>query len=214
MSKITSRSGKFITLEGGDGTGKSTQAKLLAEYLKQQNIDPVLTREPGGAPGADEIRELILTGDPDRWDVVGETLLFYASRRNHLRLTVWPAMEQGRWVISDRFADSTMAYQGYGNQMGVEEVQKIHDVAVGDFEPDLTFILDIDVKVGLARTQGRAHNEDRFEKMNVSMHERMRQGFLEIADKNKHRCVIINADQPIEAVQEDMRTVLKDRYFS
>ncbi len=214
MTNKKSYPGKFITLEGGDGTGKSTQAALLAEFLKGQQILSVLTREPGGAPGADEIRELILTGDPDRWDVIGETLLFYAARRNHLRLTVWPALEDGKWVISDRFADSTMAYQGYGNQMGIEDVQKIHDVSVGDFEPDLTFILDIDVKVGLARTQGRSHNEDRFEKMDVAMHERMRQGFFDIAEKNKHRCVIINADQPIEAVQADMRSILKARYFS
>ncbi|MBL4667252.1 MAG: dTMP kinase, partial [Sneathiella sp.] len=123
--------GKFITLEGGDGSGKSTQAKQLAQFLKDQGKEVVLTREPGGAPGADEIRELILTGDPDRWDVVGETLLFYASRRNHLRLTVWPALAAGKWVISDRFADSTMAHQGYGNQMGIADVQKIHDVSVG-----------------------------------------------------------------------------------
>ena len=207
-------SGKFITLEGGDGTGKSTQARMLEDYLKAQNVDVLLTREPGGAPGADEIRELLLTGDPDRWDVIGETLLFYASRRNHLRLTVWPAMENGKWVISDRFADSTMAYQGYGNQLGVDPVQKIHDVAVGDFAPDLTFILDIDVKKGLARTHGRLHNEDRFEKMDISVHERMRQGFFEIAKQNKDRCVIINADQSIESVQNDMRAVLKDRFFS
>jgi len=208
------RSGKFITLEGGDGTGKSTQSRMLEEYLKAQNIDVLMTREPGGAPGADEIRELILTGDPDRWDVIGETLLFYASRRNHLRLTVWPAMEKGTWVVSDRFADSTMAYQGYGNQLGTGPVQKIHDVAVGDFAPDLTFILDIDVKKGLSRTHGRLHNEDRFEKMDISVHERMRQGFFEIAKQNKDRCVIINADQPIESVQNDMRAVLKDRFFS
>lgn len=208
------RSGKFITLEGGDGTGKSTQAKMLEKYLEAQNIELILTREPGGAPGADEIRELILTGDPDRWDAVAETLLFYASRRNHLRLTVWPAMEKGLWVVSDRFADSTMAYQGYGNQLGVEAVQQIHDVTVGDFEPDLTFILDIDVKKGLARTHGRLHNEDRFENMEIGFHERMRQGFFEIAEQNKHRCVVINADQPIEGVQKDMRAILKERFFS
>ncbi len=209
MSKMA---GKFITLEGGDGTGKSTQARLLSEFLEQNNVKPLLTREPGGAPGSDEVRELILTGDPDRWDAVGETLLFYASRRNHLRLTVWPALERGEWVISDRFADSTIAYQGYGKQLGVDQVMKVHEVTVGDFEPDLTFILDIDVKTGLARTQGREHNEDRFERMEIEFHERMREGFLEIAKQHPNRCVIINADQDIESVQKDMRAVLKDRY--
>ncbi len=209
MSKMA---GKFITLEGGDGTGKSTQARLLSEFLEQNNVKPLLTREPGGAPGSDEVRELILTGDPDRWDAVGETLLFYASRRNHLRLTVWPALARGEWVISDRFADSTIAYQGYGNQLGVDQVMKVHEVTVGDFEPDLTFILDIDVKTGLARTQGREHNEDRFERMEIEFHERMREGFLEIAKQHPNRCVIINADQDIESVQKDMRAVLKDRY--
>jgi len=206
--------GKFITLEGGDGSGKSTQAKQLAQFLKDQGKEVVLTREPGGAPGADEIRELILTGDPDRWDVVGETLLFYASRRNHLRLTVWPALAAGKWVISDRFADSTMAYQGYGNQMGIADVQKIHDVSVGTFEPDLTYILDIEVEAGLRRTMGRDHNEDRFERMDLAFHERMRQGFFKIAEKNSHRCVIVEADRDIDVIQTEMRNVMKDRYFS
>jgi dTMP kinase len=209
---MAGKTGKFITLEGGDGTGKSTQARLLRDFLISKGQEVVLTREPGGAPGADEIRELILTGDPDRWDVVGETLLFYASRRNHLRLTVWPALAAGKWVISDRFADSTMAYQGYGNQMGVEDVQKIHDVTVGEFEPDLTYILDIDVKEGLDRTQGRDHNEDRFERMDLSVHERMRQGFHEIAHKHKDRCVIVDASRDIDQIQQDLRTIVSLRY--
>jgi len=209
---MSSRKGKFISLEGGDGTGKSTQARLLSEYISQAGHSTILTREPGGAPGADEIRELILTGDPDRWDAVGETLLFYASRRNHMRLTVWPAMERGDWVISDRFADSTIAYQGYGNQLGLEAVMKIHEVTVGDFAPDLTFILDIEVQKGLARTTGRSHNEDRFERMGLGFHERMREGFLEIARQNPNRCVVIDASQPIDDIQQTMRNVIRERY--
>jgi dTMP kinase len=197
--------GKFVTLEGGDGTGKSTQARLLASFLESRGIAVVLTREPGGAPGADDIRKLILTGDPDRWDAVGETLLFYAARRNHLRLTVWPALAAGKWVISDRFADSTMAYQGYGNELGVDHVRKIHEVAVGDFQPDLTFILDIDVRKGLGRTHERTHDENRFERMDLAMHERMRAGFLTIAAENPHRCVVIDADQPVDHVQAAMQ---------
>ncbi len=204
--------GKFISLEGGDGTGKSTQARLLSEFLSELDISNILTREPGGAPGADEIRELILTGDPDRWDAIGETLLFYASRRNHMRLTVWPAMDRGDWVISDRFADSTIAYQGYGNELGAETVMKIHEVVVGDFAPDLTFILDIDVKQGLSRTMGRDHNEDRFERMDISFHERMRQGFLDIAKENPNRCVVIDASQSVDVIQQVMRDVIRERY--
>ncbi|OUR77204.1 dTMP kinase [Alphaproteobacteria bacterium 46_93_T64] len=214
MTDIVEIPGKFITLEGGDGSGKSTQAKQLAAFLEDQGKEVILTREPGGAPGADDIRQLLLTGDPDRWDVIGETLLFYASRRNHLRLTVWPALAAGKWVISDRFADSTMAYQGYGNQMGVDEVQKIHDVTVGEFAPDLTYILDIDVEAGLKRTHGRTHNEDRFERMDLSFHNRMRQGFFEIAKKNEHRCVVVNAARQIDEIQTDMRRTLKNRFFS
>jgi len=215
MAKKHGYPGVFITLEGGDGTGKSTQARLLTEFIEEKRGKaPLLTREPGGAPGADEIRELILTGEPERWDVVGETLLFYASRRNHLRLTVWPALERGEWVISDRFADSTMAYQGYGNQLGSDKVQMIHDVSVGDFEPDLTIILDIDPATGIARTQGRTNNEDRFEKMDLSVHERMREGFFDIAKKNAHRCVIVDVDRNIDTIQADLRQIVNERLFS
>ncbi|MCF8468916.1 MAG: dTMP kinase [Sneathiella sp.] len=211
MTKEQPHGGKFITLEGGDGSGKSTQARLLAEYLRQQSIETLLTREPGGAPGADEIRQLILTGDPDRWDAVGETLLFYASRRNHLRLTIWPALKAGTWVISDRFADSTMAYQGYGNQLGEAAVQRVHDFAVGAFKPDLTFIFDMPPAEGLRRTTGRTHNEDRFEKMDLAFHGRLREGFLDIARKNPDRCVVIDATREIESIQEELRRILKAR---
>jgi len=206
--------GKFITLEGGDGSGKSTQARLLSEFIAEKSIDTLLTREPGGAPGADEIRELILTGEPDRWDAIGETLLFYASRRNHLRLTVWPALEKGQWVISDRFADSTMAYQGYGNQLGEDVVQQVHDFAVGKFKPDLTFIFDMPAEEGLRRTDDRLHNEDRFEKMDIAFHERLRDGFLDIARKNPDRCVVIDATKPIEAIQAELRRVIQERLLA
>lgn len=208
------RTGKFITLEGGDGSGKSTQSRLLAEFLKEKEIDSLLTREPGGAPGADEIRELILTGEPDRWDAIGETLLFYASRRNHLRLTIWPALDDGRWVLSDRFADSTMAYQGYGNQLGVEAVKKIHDFTVGDFVPDMTFIFDLPAEEGLQRTMGRTHNEDRFEKMDLAFHERLRDGFQTIARQNPDRCVLIDATRSVDDIQQELRDILTARLFS
>jgi dTMP kinase len=206
--------GKFITLEGGDGSGKSTQCRLLNEFLQESTIDCLLTREPGGAPGADEIRELILTGEPERWDAIGETLLFYASRRNHLRLTIWPALDAGRWVLSDRFADSTMAYQGYGNRLGVEAVQKIHDFTVGDFAPDLTFIFDLPAEEGLRRTTGRTHNEDRFEKMDLAFHERLREGFHAIAEDNPDRCVLVDATRPIDEIQQELRAIVTARLMS
>ena len=159
-----------------------------------------------------EIRQLLLTGDPDRWDGAEETLLFYTARLNHLRITVKPALKRGAWVISDRFADSTMAYQGYGNQLGVEKVSEIHRVTVGSFEPDLTYILDLDVELGLSRTSGRTHNEDRFERMQLDFHQRMRAGFLEIAEKNAHRCVVVDASREPDLIQSDMRQILKDRF--
>jgi dTMP kinase len=205
------RKGKFITLEGGDGSGKSTQSRLLAEFLEEKAINCLLTREPGGAPGADEIRELILTGEPERWDAIAETLLFNASRRNHLRLKIWPALDEGRWIISDRFADSTMAYQGYGNQLGEAAVQKIHDFTVGDFEPDLTFIFDLPAEQGLRRTLGRTHNEDRFEKMDLAFHERLRDGFQNIARKNPDRCVLIDATRSVDDIQQELRDILTAR---
>ncbi|WP_025898954.1 dTMP kinase [Sneathiella glossodoripedis] len=211
MSKDT---GKFITLEGGDGSGKSTQSRELAEFIKASGREVLLTREPGGAAGADEIRKLLLTGDPDRWDGAEETLLFYTARLNHLRLTVKPALAKGIWVISDRFADSTMAYQGYGNRLGPENVQKIHDVTVGSFEPDLTCILDLDVYEGLKRTHGRSHDEDRFERMDIEFHERMRKGFQAIAKENSHRCVLLDASGEPGVIQRELRRTVQDRLMS
>lgn len=203
--------GYFITLEGGDGSGKSTQSRLLAEFLKDAGIEPLLTREPGGAPGAEDIRALLVTGEVDRWDAIGETLLFNAARRNHLRLTIWPALDAGKWVISDRFADSTMAYQGYGNGLGTEAVERIHHFTMGNFVPDLTFILDLPAEEGLNRARGRGDNEDRFEKMDLAFHERLRSGFLEIARANPARCVLIDALQGVEAVQSEMRKIVTSR---
>tara|TARA_R100000455_G_C6253516_1_gene109781 strand:+ start:466 stop:1107 length:642 start_codon:yes stop_codon:yes gene_type:complete len=212
--KRRSGTGCFITFEGGDGSGKSTQSRLLAEYLDTVRIECLLTREPGGAPGAEDIRTLLVTGEVDRWDAIGETLLFNAARRNHLRLTIWPALDAGKWVISDRFADSTMAYQGYGNGLGVEAVQRIHDFTFGHFAPDLTFIFDLPAEEGLNRTRGRHDGEDRFEKMDLSFHDRLRDGFLEIAAKNPARCVVIDALKPVEDIQKEIYEIVKGRLLS
>jgi len=192
--------GRLITLEGGEGAGKSTQLKRLAGSLAKSGITVVSTREPGGAPGSELIRRLLVEGDPDRWDAETEALLHYAARREHLRSTIRPALVRGDWVISDRFADSTMAYQGYGHGLGRDWVARLHATALGDFRPDLTLILDLPVADGLRRAGHRAGDETRYERMDGGFHDRMRQGFLAIAEAEPERCVLIDAADSEDAV--------------
>jgi dTMP kinase len=207
--------GYFITLEGGEGGGKSTQAKLLAAALQQKSHDVLLTREPGGSPGAEEIRGLLLKGDPGRWDGPTEMLLHYAARRDHMAQTVWPAMKAGKVVISDRFADSTMAYQGYGHGIDKDSIRAVHRAALGDFQPHLTLIFDLPVDVGLMRALSRpdmnkSAAEDRYERMGKDFHERLRQGFLAIAKQEPRRCKLIDATRSVEAIHADaLSAVLK-----
>ncbi len=211
------RNGVFITLEGGEGSGKSTQIRKLATFLTAQGKEVVLTREPGGSDGAEEIRSLLLKGGADRWDFVSEMLLFSAARRDHLVKKIWPALAEGKWVISDRFADSTLAYQGYGygfSQEKKEMLDRLYQMIAGRFEPDLTFFLDMDPVVGLKRSLDRPDNsEKRFEEMDVLFHQRLRDGFLKIATDCPARCAVIQADQTPQAVHEDMIRVLKERGF-
>lgn len=202
---------RFITFEGGEGAGKSTQVKRLAERLRAATIDPVLTREPGGCSGAEDIRALLVQGEPGRWSPLTEALLNYAARREHLDRTILPALKAGRWVISDRFADSTVAYQGYGHGLGAEIIAKIHALVVGDFAPDLTLILDIPVKAGLERAVARAGNETRYERMDGGFHERMRQGFLDIARREPKRCAVIDAGRDADAVAADIWAAVQSR---
>lgn len=203
--------GRFITLEGGEGGGKSTQARRLAGYLEEAGVEVVLTREPGGAPGAEEIRKLLVDGDVHRWDAVTEALLHFAARRDHLISTVLPALERGAWVISDRFADSTIAYQGYGHGVEFAALASLYEICVGALKPDLTLILDLPVAEGLARAASRAGGEDRYERMDAPFHERLRNGFLEIAKGEPDRCVVIDASEDEESVQEAIRACLNDR---
>lgn len=200
--------GLFITFEGGEGTGKSTQIKLLAEFLAREDIPYLLTREPGGSPGGEEIRALLLKGSVDKWDKLTEMLLFTAARRDHLVKKIWPALNKGITVISDRFADSTKAYQGCGygkDTQSINSVDSLYRMIAGDFKPDITFILDIDPKIGVARSQKRVGNdEQRFEEMDLSFHENLRDGFLQIAKADPKRCVVINANQSIENVHKDI----------
>ncbi len=190
--------GRFITLEGGEGTGKSTQIARLAARLENAGVGVITTREPGGAPGADTIRSILVSGDIDRWDPMSEALLNFAARREHLIRTIWPALARGHWVVSDRFADSTMAYQGYGHGVDREVIAALYRAAVGEFRPDLTIVLDLPVEVGLRRANQRNDDnetaEDRYERMDKAFHQRLRDGYLAIAAAEPDRCVVVDAD--------------------
>jgi len=203
--------GRFITFEGGEGAGKSTQVRLLTAALAGQGRDVLATREPGGATGAEEIRRLLVSGDPGRWDGMTEALLHFAARRDHLARTVWPALDAGRWVVSDRFADSTMAYQGYGHGLGREPIERLYAVTVGSFAPDLTLVLDVPPESGIARTHARMDGEDRYERMDLSFHQRLRAGFLEIAALEPQRCVIIDASGSVDEVHAAILKAVAER---
>jgi dTMP kinase len=204
-------SGRFITFEGGEGAGKTTQLRLLAEKLGQRGIDVLYTREPGGAQGAEQIRALLVEGAADRWDGVTEALLHYAARRDHLRQTVWPALASGRWVLCDRFADSTMAYQGYGHGLSRKALRQLYVFAVGGFAPDLTLILDLPVAEGLARASRRGGGEDRYERMDLGFHQRLRDGFLAIAAAEPVRCAVLSASGEPAAIAEQVLAVVDAR---
>jgi dTMP kinase len=193
--------GRFITLEGGEGAGKSTQVRRLAERLTARGHRVVATREPGGSPGAETIRELLVTGQADRWSPVTETLLMYAARRDHIERTIAPALAAGEWVVSDRFADSTRAYQGAGGGAPASLIQTLERHVLGETRPDLTLILDLPADVGMARTMNRNHAETRFEVKGAAFHERLREGFLAIARVEADRCAVIDASQTVEAVE-------------
>lgn len=181
--------GRFISFEGIDGSGKSTQARALAEALRARGEDVVLTREPGGSAGAEEIRALVLQGDPDRWSPETEILLFTAARRDHLEKTIRPALARGATVITDRFADSTRIYQGVTRGDLAATVDQLHALMIG-VEPDLTFLIDLPAEEGLARAQTRAGVEMRFEDMGLDMQTRMRAGFLDLAARHARFRVI------------------------
>jgi dTMP kinase len=191
--------GRLITIEGGEGAGKSTQQPLLVAALESAGITALATREPGGSPGAEAIRKLLLEGGGERWDAVAETLLLTAARRDHVVRSIEPALALGGWVVSDRFSHSTVAYQGYGRGLPAREIAILQGLALGDFAPDLTIILDLPVEIGLARAASRAA-ADRFERLDLAFHERVRCGFLEIAAAEPARCVVIDATADPRAI--------------
>ena len=205
--------GYFITLEGGEGAGKSTQIGLLADKLKASGIQVVVTREPGGNPPAELIRDLLVKGDVDRWTPMTEALLMTAARAEHVSRTVIPALAEGKWVLSDRFADSTVAYQGSARGLGMKKMRKLQKLVLEDFGPDLTFILDLPPEVGLARAVRReadkALAEDRFERMDRRFHEALRRGYFKIIDQEPERCRLINADASIDDIQKQIWATLE-----
>ncbi len=203
--------GKFITLEGGEGAGKSTLSRGLAERLRARGHEVVVTREPGGTPNAEAVRALLVEGDVSRWSSIGETLLLYAAREDHVRTLIQPALARGAWVISDRFADSTRAYQAAAGGLEPDVIETIHAASLGTFAPDLTLIVDLDPAVGLARTIARGEQATRFEQQPTEFHQALRQGFLAIARAEPERCRIIDGAQSAEALLEAADRLVRDR---
>jgi dTMP kinase len=193
----------FITFEGIDGSGKSTQCRLLAERLQAAGREVVLTREPGGSPGAEEIRRLVLEGDPDKWSAETEILLFTAARRDHLERTIEPALAAGKVVICDRFADSTRMYQGLSRGDLRATVDQLHDMMIGR-EPDLTILIDMDPATGLSRAKGRQGTEERFEDFGLSLQEKMRAGFLALAQEFPDRFRVLDGNRALDTVALDV----------
>jgi len=200
------QSGLFLSFEGIDGSGKSTQTKLLKDRIP----DAILTREPGGSAGAEEIRALLLTGDTERWSAETEILLFTAARRDHLEKTIRPALAAGKTVICDRFADSTRVYQGATRGDLRATVDTLHDVMIGR-EPDLTFIIDMDPAIALSRGLARKSGEDRFEDMGLAFQETLRHGFLALAKANPTRCVLIDGNRDPAAMAAEIAAHVADR---
>jgi dTMP kinase len=195
--------GRFITFEGGEGGGKSTHAKMLAERLTAAGLDVVVTREPGGSPGAEIIRHVLLSGAAKPLGAETEAILFAAARDDHVRNTIAPALTAGKWVICDRFLDSTRVYQGVLGNVDLRLIKGLERVTVGDVMPDLTIILDVPAEVGLERASKRRGDQaaDRFESEQIGFHETLRQAYAKLAELEPQRCVLIDAAQTIEAVQ-------------
>ena len=211
--------GVFISFEGGEGGGKSTQIKLLAEKLEKAGQQVVVTREPGGTREAEKIRELLVQRDGGNWSETAECLLFFAARTMHVRDLIKPALDAGKVVLCDRFTDSTRAYQSYGHGFSLETLEAIKEISIGEFEPDITLILDIDPRAGIGRSTGRnaqirkneSETEDRFERLDLSFHERLREGYLNIAKNNPERCFVLDASKNIEDLSKDIQRIVLSR---
>ena len=204
--------GKFITIEGTEGVGKTTNIEFIQTWLNQQKVDFVTTREPGGTPLAEQIRELLLTPRDEKVCNSAELLLMFAGRAQHLDQVIVPAIQSGRCVVCDRFTDATYAYQGFGRGMDSALISHLERLVQADLRPDLTLILDIPVEIGLQRASQRSA-PDRFEREQTEFFERVRQGYLSIAANEPQRCIVIDASQPLADVQGDITTALKSFFM-
>jgi len=204
--------GKFITFEGGEGAGKTTQAKMLCEALEGAGIETLLTREPGGTFGAEAIRNLVLEGTSDRWSGMTELLLMYAARLDHMEKLIKPALERGVWVISDRFADSSLAYQGYARGLGAEKVKAVHAAVMDEFEPDLTILFDIDPILAQKRVETRGEDLSRFDAESIAFHNTLREAFLNIAEENSERIFTVDAAASRDGVQTRILFAISQKY--
>ena len=205
--------GKFITFEGGEGTGKSTQAAMLALRLESLGLRVLLTREPGGSPGAEIIRHVLLSGAAKPFGPEAEAMLFAAARDDHIRCTILPALEAGQWVICDRFADSTRVYQGALGEVDQRLIKALERVSLGDVYPDLTLVLDVPVALGLKRATRRrgSANPDRFEAETIDFHDKLRQAYLALAAAEPERCVVVDAAAPKEKVARQVWKAVNSR---
>lgn len=203
--------GRFISFEGGEGAGKSTQVKRLGARLQVGGHEVVLTREPGGSPGAESIRDIVLRGDADRWSPVTETLLMYAARRDHIERVIRPALARGAYVVCDRFADSTRAYQGAAGGTDPGLIQALETYVLEDVRPDLTLVFDLPPEVGLERAHARAGAEMRFESKGMAFHERLREGFRAIAAAEPDRCVVVDATADMDTVEQAVWRAVAER---
>jgi len=202
----------MIVIDGVDGSGKGVQTRRLLQALVDAGQQVILTREPGGSTAAEEIRELLVTGEPEKWDSMTELLLMYASRRSHLRDTIWPQLELEKWVISDRYADSSRAFQGIAGNLGLDTVERVHQIVVGSFKPELVLILDIPESIALARARDRGGDEDRFEKKGASYHAKVRDAFLQIATSDQRQYQVIDANQGMDQVSDDIIAAINARF--
>ena len=201
----------MIVIDGVDGSGKGVQTRRLLRALVDSGQTAILSREPGGSPAAEDIRLLLVTGNPEKWDSMTELLLMYAARRSHLRDTIWPALELGKWVVSDRYADSSRAFQGIAGNLGLDTVEQVHQVVVGDFKPELVLILDMPESIALTRARDRGGDEDRFEKKGASYHAKVRNAFLQIAASDQQQYQVINTNQSMDQVSDDIVKVINNR---
>lgn len=202
----------MIVIDGVDGSGKGLQTRRLLQSLTDAGYSAILTREPGGSAAAEAIRALLVTGEPEKWDSMTELLLMYAARRSHLRDTIWPALDAGKWVVSDRYADSSRAFQGIAGNLGLDVVEQIHRIAVGEFRPALVLVLDIPESIALQRARERGDNEDRFEKKGSEYHARVREAFLQIAATDSSLYQVIDADQSMDQVSQDIIAYVNQRF--